>query len=185
MIRQIAVFALCFIGIGVVSAQDGPPPPPPPEIDGEIFAEGFNGPQGVFVDSEGNLWVTENGVGGEGEIEFFNVNNYETVTGAVGDSARVTRIAPDGTQEVVANMVSVAAANDIVGGGRMTELDGDLYLTHGIWIEFLGEESPAFYGSIARLNDGEPEEVASSWAHELARLARMAACTMQTVPPTA
>jgi glucose/arabinose dehydrogenase len=42
--------------------------PPPPEIEGgTIVATGFNGPQGITIDADGNLWVIDSGVGGDEE----------------------------------------------------------------------------------------------------------------------
>lgn len=144
-----------------VSAQDAPPMP---EIDGEIVVEGLNGPQGLLVDSEGNLWISENGLGGEEEIEFFNVNTYATETGTLGESARVIRVAPDGTQETIATLPSVAVGMDILGGGRFAEVDGTIYFTHGIWAEFLGDERTVdFFSSVMSIVDGELTEVTNTW----------------------
>ncbi len=147
-----------------VAAQDGPPPLP--EIDGEIFVEGLNGPQGLYVDADGNLWVTENGVGGDEEVTYFNVTNYEEIPGALGESARLLRVAPDGTQEVVITMPSVAAGQDVLGIGRVVALDGEVYFTHGQWISTLGEVNVPNFATVSVLAEDGADVVASTFEHE-------------------
>lgn len=163
--RKIVVFLMLCSLATVVFAQGDPPPQP--EIDGEIVVDGLNGPQGLFIDSEGNLWISENGVGGEEEITFFNVMTYAEEPGFVGDSSRIIRLAPDGTEETVATLPSVFAGQDRVGGGRFAEIDGTIYFTYGIWAQFLGDEvTIPNFGTVSRFEDGAAVEVASTWAHE-------------------
>ena len=103
---RFALPMLLLVGVMSTFAQEGPPPMP--EIDGDIIVEGLNGPQALHVDSAGNLWITENGLGGDEEIEFFNVNTYEPEPGMIGNTSRVLRVSPDGEQTVVAELPSLA-----------------------------------------------------------------------------
>jgi sugar lactone lactonase YvrE len=165
MRKLFLLFAVLSLAL-TVAAQDGPPPMP--EIDGEIFVEGLNGPQGLYVDADGNLWVAENGVGGEEEVTYFNVTNYEEIPGNLGNSARLIRVAPDGTQEVVAELPSVAAGQDILGTGRIVALDGQVYFTHGQWISSLGDVSVPNFAAVNVLTEDGAEVVASTFEHESA-----------------
>jgi len=164
MYKFLTIF-VCLLATTVAFAQDGPPPMP--EIDGEIVVQGLNGPQGLLVDSEGNLWIAEAGLGGDEEITFFNVNTYEQEPGLVGESTRLIRRSPDGTQETVMMLSSVTAGQDRLGSGRLAELDGQIYFTHGIWGEFIGDEvTVPNFGTVMRVEDGEAVQVADIWAHE-------------------
>lgn len=159
------IFAISF---GVLAQGDGPPPPP--EIDGDIVVEGLNGPQGLFVDSDGNLWITEGGIGGDEEITFFNVTTYAEEPGFLGTTSRIIRLTPDGEQEVVTTLPSVTAGQDRLGGGRIAEHDGTLYVSYGIWAEFLGDEvTIPYFGTILQLDEASDDgvsAVASTWEHE-------------------
>lgn len=162
-ILKLSVLIALLVAATAVTAQEGPPPP---VIEGDILVEGLNGPQGLTVDSAGNLWITENGVGGDEAIEFFNVNTYQIETGVLGMTARIIQVSPDGVETVVASLPSIAAEQEIVGGGRIAELDGAVYTTHGIWIEFLEGDPIENYAAVLRLTGDDVEEVASAWAHE-------------------
>lgn len=163
MRKSMAIVLMVAMAVGV-AAQDGPPPP---EIDGEIVVEGLNGPQGLFVDSAGNLWVTENGLGGDEEVTFFNVNTYAEEPGLLGNSARLIRVSPEGEQTVMATLPSVSYGQDRTAGGRVAELDGEIYFTHGIWAEFLGDEvTIPLFGVVAKLEGDAVVPVANTWEHE-------------------
>jgi len=164
-IRSLFSILLCFLTAFVIHAQEGPPPPP--EIDGEIVVEGLNSPQGVHVDSEGTLWVADSGLGGEDTIEMINAQTYEIIEAPYGESSRLMRMTEDGI-EVVATLPSTVSGEDFLGLARITELDGAVYATVGIWHENLGEEvTIPYFGDVVRIGE-EVESVASLWDIELA-----------------
>ncbi|MFW5696317.1 MAG: ScyD/ScyE family protein [Phototrophicaceae bacterium] len=148
-------------------AQEGPPPMP--ELDGDIIVTGLNGPQGVYVDSAGHLWIIDSGAGGDEEIEFVDPTTFEVIPASFGNSSVIMQMAPGEEAEVVATLPSVAVGQDFLGGARLVELDGAVYATVGVWQINLGEEaSLPLQAQVVRLEDGEAVTVADLWAHELA-----------------
>lgn len=148
---------------------------PPPDLgDGQIVAGGLNGPQGVLVDAEGNVYVIDSGMGGEEEVTFVNTQTYEPTPGRFGQTTVVIRLNPEGEPEVVAHLSSVATGSgpedgEFLGGARLTEIDGTLYATVGGWHSALGDEvSIENFSSIVRLTTDAPELVANLWMHEVA-----------------
>ncbi len=148
------------------AAQEGMPPAP--ELTGEIIVEGLNSPQGVFVDSEGNLLVIDGGVGGDESIRAVDPTTFEAVRATYGNTSQILRRTPDGEVEVLALLPSIAVGVDFVGGGRVIEVDGVLYATVGAWQINSGEtiEIP-FYNQVVRIEDGEIETLSDLWAFEL------------------
>ncbi|NDJ60696.1 MAG: ScyD/ScyE family protein [Chloroflexi bacterium] len=147
-----------------------PGPPPPPELTGDVILEGLNGPQGVHVDADGNLWVIDSGIGGEDTVEIIDPITYEVVEAPFGNSSQLIRVTPGGEPEVIANLPAAIGGQDFLGGGRIVDLDGEIYITHGIWHLNLGEEvTIPYFSQVVRIGmDGEPTTVADLWAHELA-----------------
>lgn len=142
--------------------------PPPAELDGEVVIEGLNGPQGLYVDGEGTLWVVDSGFGGDEEIEYFNPNSYALEAAQLGTTANIARLNDDGETEVVASVPSVAVGTDFLGLGRMVELDGTIYATVGAWHINLGEEvTVPLHGTVVAVEDGEATALADLWSHEL------------------
>ncbi len=164
--RQLLIITIVLLLVLPALAQDGPPMP---ELDGEIVLAELNGPQGVYVDSEGNLWVIDSGAGGDEEIESINVNTFEVIAATLGETSQIIRLAPGGEPETVATLPSVAVGEDFIGGARLVELDGTVYATVGSWHINLGEEvTVPLHGQVVELVDGTPETVADLWAFELA-----------------
>jgi sugar lactone lactonase YvrE len=161
LISAVMVLTLSFgTFAGVVNAQGG----------GTAVAGGFNGPMGVLVAPDGSVWVIDSGVGGDTEIEFFNPDTGEQETATIGDTARVVKIASDGTQTVAANLPSVLVGTEALGGARLALVDGALYATNGGWIETSGP-SPAAptIAAVVKIEDGEAVPIASLWALENSR----------------
>ncbi len=165
--RRLSVLAiLAFFVIlpipGRVAAQ-----PPMPEIEGgTVVASGFNGPQGINIDTEGNLWVIESGQGGDEAITFLSLETGEPAPTTMGPTARIVRISPDGTQTTVATLPSIITSEiERLGGGRLAWLDGALYATSGAWKEGTGNNAPDLVGSIVRVGD-EVSAVANLWKYE-------------------
>jgi DNA-binding beta-propeller fold protein YncE len=141
------------------AAEEGAPAEPP------TLATGFNGPQGVLVDPEGNVWVIDSGLGGDDEIPFV-APGVGPVTAKLGESARVVKIAPDGSQTEVAALPSIASGQDLIGGARLALLDGNLYATSGQWLVEAGPDRLPNLGAVVQIGDGAVTEVAETWSIE-------------------
>ncbi|MEW6579456.1 MAG: ScyD/ScyE family protein [Chloroflexota bacterium] len=147
---------------GIASAQ-----PPLPEIPGgTIVASGFNGPQGVLVDPEGNVWVIDSGMGGDQAIRIPSQEGG-MVEGTMGMSARIVKVAPDGTQTDVVSLLSLAdPEGETFGGARLALLGGALYATHGGWFGDPAVNPPADFSVILRVDGSQIRSVADTWAFE-------------------
>lgn len=164
MLHKTGVLLIVLVMAGMVMAQGGPPPMV--ELDGEIIAEGLNAPQGVFVDSEGTLWIVDSGNGGDEMIEFIDPMTFEVIEAAFGETSRVLRLV-DGELEEVALLPSVAVGQDFLGGARLTEIDGTAYVTVGVWHANNGDEATVpYFGEVVRLTDDGVETVGSLWEFE-------------------
>ncbi len=123
---------------------------------------------GVYPD--GNVWVIDSGVGGDTEFETVDPTTGETVTGTFGETARVVKIAPDGTQTDVAMLPSVLVGEEAVGGGKLAYLDGEIYATSGVWLgdgaENPAPEAPNMAAVVKIGEDGTVEQVAPLWRLE-------------------
>src|SRR5215203_5573570 len=125
-----------------VAAQDATPvgtPAPPPGC--EVIATGLLNPRQLDVASDGTIYVTEAGIGGDEEVT--GIEEVEEEEGAapspepspVGEPAppatrgmtgQVTAIAPDGTQSVVAS--GLPSYSDGVGPAGVVAVDGTIYV---------------------------------------------------------
>ena len=122
----------------------------------EEVATGFNGPMGSLVDNEGNIWVIDSGTGGDIEVA-------PGVT--YGDTSRIVRVAPDGTQTVVATLPSLATPEGAAGGSRLAMVDGTLYATSA---EYLGDPAtePPFFVGVVEVDGETVTGVGNTWAFE-------------------
>jgi sugar lactone lactonase YvrE len=141
----------------------------PPSQDfegGRVIASGLNGPQGIAIDTEGNLWVIDSGLAGDDDIQFISQETGQPFATKMGPTARIVKIAPDGTQTDVAALPSVAVSEmEMLGGARLTWLDGTLFATSGAWEGGLGD-APDLMGVVVRVEGGDVTEVADLWAYE-------------------
>jgi sugar lactone lactonase YvrE len=157
VLALLSVLALTLVSFaGVVQAQDG----------GTKIAEGFNGPQGVLVDPEGNVWVIDSGLGGDTELKIADPESGQEITATFGDTARVVKVAPDGTQTVAATLPSLLMGQEAAGGARLALLDGSLYATSGVWQGAAGETAAPKMASVVKIEGGQAVEVASTWPLE-------------------
>lgn len=158
----LVILALAGVG-GIALAQ-----PPAPEIPGgEIVASGLNGPQGVTIDPDGNIWVIDSGFGGEQELGTIEGPQGE-ITATIGNTAQIVMVTPDGEQTPVAALASLAVApTEFSGGARLALLDGTLYVTTGGWIGTVEAERQDLMGAVASVSaDGTVTEIADTWAYE-------------------
>jgi len=171
MYKKIILAVLITVGFALPAlTQDMPPAPDLGE--GEVFVGGLNGPQGVFVDTEGHIYVIDSGMGGEEDITFFNTQTYEPIPGRFGQTTVVIRLNPEGEPEIMAQLPSIATGTgpedgEFLGGARLTEINGILYATVGGWHSSLGDEvSVENFSSIVSLTTDVPQLVADLWTHE-------------------
>lgn len=162
-------FILTLIMISAIFAptlaQDAPPPP---ELTGDIVATGLNSPQGLFVASDGSLWIADSGLGGDEEVEFVNPNTLQAQPATFGMTSRIIRLTDSGEQEVVAQLPSIAVGQDLIGAARIIEIDGSLYATVGVWQSVLGDEiTIPHQAEVVQIDNSEIVTVANLWAHEL------------------
>jgi len=137
-------------------------------LPGTLIASGFNGPQGVLVDPEGNVWVIDSGMGGEQTMQVPGEDGEE-MTVSVGTTARIVEVAPDGTQTEVAMLPSLylAERQETLGGARLALLDGVLYATSAGWNVADLDPLPLF-AAIVRVDGETVTQVAGTWAIEKA-----------------
>jgi sugar lactone lactonase YvrE len=141
---------------GVAQAQGG----------GTTIAGGLNGPQGVLVDPEGNVWVIDSGTGGDTQLAITDPESGEELTATLGDTARVIKIAADGSQTVAASLPSLMFGQETAGGARLALLDGTLYATSGIWQDSAGETAAPNMAAVVKIADGQATQVATTWPLE-------------------
>lgn len=131
------------------------------------LATGFNGPMGVTVAPDGDVWVIDSGTGGDGTLNFTSPETGEVQAASVGDTSRVVRVSPDGQQTEVATLPSVLVGQETTGGARLALLEGAVYATSGVWIETNGDEVPPLMAAVVEIGEGaEVREVADMWAFE-------------------
>jgi sugar lactone lactonase YvrE len=153
----LSVLALALASFaGVVQAQDG----------GSKIAEGFNGPQGVLADPEGNVWVIDSGLGGDTQLQIADPESGQEITATLGDTARVVKIAPDGTQTVAATLPSLLMDQEAAGGARLALLAGSLYATSGVWPASAGDTAAPKMAAVVKIEGVQATEVATTWPLE-------------------
>jgi hypothetical protein len=138
-----------------VSAQDATPVgTPAPPAGCEVIATGLLNPRQLDVASDGTIYVTEAGIGGDEEVTGIEESEEEEgalqpspVPSPVGEPAppatrgmtgQVTAIAPDGTQSVVAS--GLPSYSDGVGPTGVVAVDGTIYVAIGGSYGILGIE---------------------------------------------
>jgi sugar lactone lactonase YvrE len=136
------------------------------QSEGTAIADGFNGPQGVLVDPEGNIWIIDAGLGGDTQLQMTDPESGQGITATLGDTARVVKIAPDGTQTVAATLPSLVFGQEAAGGARLALFEGSLYATSGVWQDAAGETAAPNMAAVVRLEDGQVIEAASTWPLE-------------------
>lgn len=159
-----ALFALAACGANTSEPNDGARDQPSAE-EVETVASGLNGPMGLTVDSENNLWVVDSGIGGDDTLEVVAPGG-EVVRAPFGDTARVIRVAPDGAQSEIATLPSVMLGQGASGASRPVMLEGTLFVTNGTWAETPGSGPRPKMASVVQVSEGETTQVADLWAFE-------------------
>jgi hypothetical protein len=138
---------------------------------GEVVAEGLNGPMGILVDPNGDVWVVDSGLGGDEEIEGMDFSG-QPVTIKYGSTARIVKISlADGAMTDVATITSVNNGEENEGGSRLALVNGELFVTGAGWHPTVAPstaEAPIpGTGSLWRVEaDGSVSEVAPIWQLE-------------------
>jgi sugar lactone lactonase YvrE len=135
----------------------------------ETIAEGFNSPQGVLVDADGNVWVIDSGVGGEEKLSIINPQSGEPVEAPFGESARVVKIDAQGEQHEIVKLPSVATGQDTIGGARLAQLNGVLYATSGGWMGDPSSKPQLNMAVVAKVEESSATAVADLWAAEVSQ----------------
>jgi len=161
VVALVVVLGVLLLSVGGTSFAQ-------PPLPGTLIASGFNGPQGVLVDPEGNVWVIDSGMGGEQTLQIPGEDG-EVMTALLGMSARIVKVAPDGTQTEVAVLPSIYLPDiqETLGGARLALLDGALYATSAGWN--LPEMDPMpLFAAIVRVDGETVTQVADTWTIEKA-----------------
>lgn len=138
---------------------------------GEVVAEGLNGPMGVLVDPNGDLWVIDSGLGGDTPVEGLDFTG-QSITGNYGPTARIVKVSlSDGAMIDVAALTSLSNGMENEGGSRLALLDGVLYATGAGWhpavIPSTAEAPLPGTGSLWRIEaDGTVSEASPLWQLE-------------------
>jgi sugar lactone lactonase YvrE len=139
------------------------------EGEGTTLAGGFNGPQGILVAPDGSVWVIDSGLGGDTQMTFIDPGTGEEMAVTYGESARVVRIDPDGTQTVVATLPSMLMGEEASGGARLALMDGTLYATSGGWMDVPSSIPSPTVAAVVKIEEGVVTPVASGWDLEEAQ----------------
>lgn len=102
---------------------------PRPPAHARVVASGLNGPQGVHVALDGTVYAVDSGAGGT--QPFSDAEGAPPQT--IGNTAQVVRVGANGQQSVVATLPSIGSEQGASGAGRVTSLNGTLYVTSGDW----------------------------------------------------
>jgi sugar lactone lactonase YvrE len=154
----LALVALRF-GPGVARAQEIGPGVAIAQEAGTVVIDGLNGPMGVLVTPDGSVWAVDTGVGGDVEMELPLFGTGEQSSWRFGETARIVRMAPDGSQTDVARLPSIAYPKDPTynsGGAGLAMIDDQVGDT----------ERPRGMAALVRIDDGRGIEVANTWDSE-------------------
>jgi sugar lactone lactonase YvrE len=132
----------------------------------ETVASGLNGPMGLTIENDGTLWVVDSGTAGEDEVMFPDIETHELTAHAFGQTARVVRISPDGTQSEVGTLPSLHLGEEMLGASRVVVMDGVAYVTSGEWAGGMQEDRIPFMAAVVRIEGGQMSELTSTWPIE-------------------
>jgi sugar lactone lactonase YvrE len=167
LVQSLPLLALCVITLACGAeqtprAEDLDTMP----LDPVVVARGLNGPIGVLVTEDGTIYVSDSGSGGENQMETAMPGYDEPVTLTWGETARVVRIDPAGTETVLALLPSLVIPEGPQGAGRLALHEGVLYVSSGAWGEGGEVDRPKNMAAIVRVADGTVTEFANTWDFE-------------------
>lgn len=159
-----------------------------PSPDGEAaadtlpvtVADALNGPMGVLVDDDGNVWIAESGTGGEQETMSPIPGSSEPVPVRYGATARILRIAPDGSVREEAVLPSFMLGDQAYGAAGLAIVDGVLYASSGGRVEGASGERLPNVAAVVRVADGQVTEIANTW--DIERSENPAGAAVETNP---
>ena len=134
--------------------------------EGLVIGDGFNGPQGLFIDDDGAIWVIDSGLGGDDKMPFFSTQSMSEIEVGFGETARIVRLDADGTQEEIAILPSLISGGEALGGSRLVMVDDIIYATVGQGVGNPEKDTLANFGGVVKIENGEATLVASTWDFE-------------------
>lgn len=169
--RRAIIFLSAGFAVFACAPGDAPPADTAPGADAAagaaptdpvVVASGLNGPIGLLVDPDGTIWVTDSGTGGSDEIKGTGYGG-EPVTLTWGNTARLVRVAPDGTQTDVLTLPSLVIPEGPQGAARLERLNGVLYAASSAWGEGTSIERPRNMAAILSIENGTATELVNTW----------------------
>jgi sugar lactone lactonase YvrE len=146
------------------------PVPMPVDHQGSVVAEGLNGPQGVYVSSDGAVWITDSGTGGPGSFTTpGGPGSTDPTVNMYGNTARIIRVNTQGEATTMATLTSVVGAEGPEGASRLTELGGKVYISTGHWGDGASIAQLPQSSVLLRLDDSGVTQIANAWAFEAAQ----------------
>ena len=133
--------------------------------DPVVVARGLNGPIGVLVDPDGTLWVADSGTGGSNEVHGV-LGTGDAYTYVWGETARLVRVEPGGSQTDITTLPSVVIPEGPQGAGHIVRLGSALYVTAAGWAEGMTADRVPNMAAVVRVADGSATEFANTWDFE-------------------
>ena len=141
-----------------------PPPKPTPAV-GEVIATGLNYPQGVLLAPDGTLYIGDFGTAGDTVLGTIPANppaQPDPIDITIGNTARILKVATDGTESVLATLPSVFLGQEPIGAGKLALVGGELYTVSGDW-SVPDIARPGQVSALLKISAGTVSEVASTW----------------------
>lgn len=101
-----------------------------PPAHGRVVAADLSGPQGVFVEPDGSVYVVDSGTAGS---QAFADGTDGSPPQFIGNTAEVVRVAPSGARTVLARLPSIGMDEFASGANRVLVLGGRVYVSAGDW----------------------------------------------------